>query len=83
MRSRSTRLWEELTGGDSPLFGAVADGAKFEQATTTFAPEVEWLARDLGAAASQVVLARALSSLPVSERMSSHVQARSTRRIAR
>lgn len=60
-----TRLWEELAGGDSRLFGAVADSAKFEQASTTFAREVEWLARDLGSVASEVDLARALSSLPV------------------
>lgn len=59
-----TRLWEELTVDPTP-FPAVADGAKLEQATTTFAPEAEWLARDLGGAASQVDLTRALSSLPV------------------
>jgi (1->4)-alpha-D-glucan 1-alpha-D-glucosylmutase len=45
---RLTRLWESVSG-DSRPFGEVALEAKLEQASTTFRPEVERLARELDA----------------------------------
>jgi (1->4)-alpha-D-glucan 1-alpha-D-glucosylmutase len=57
-----TALWEEISG-DSRPFGAYADEAKREQATTTFVPELERLARE--APRSVGGLDRAVSSLPV------------------
>jgi (1->4)-alpha-D-glucan 1-alpha-D-glucosylmutase len=56
-----TALWESISGDPRP-FGAYAEAAKLEQATTTFAPEVERLER-LWPGVSGV--ARALASLPV------------------
>ncbi len=47
-----TALWNELSGDQRP-FGAYALEAKLEQARTTFAPEVERLARAAQAAAGQ------------------------------
>jgi (1->4)-alpha-D-glucan 1-alpha-D-glucosylmutase len=57
-----TELWEELGGG---AFGAVAAEAKLEQASGTFRPELERLARELDPPGDLDVLARAVSSLPV------------------
>ncbi len=73
-----TRRWESVSG-DRRTFGEVAFEAKLEQAGGTFRPEVEWLARELGANDGAAVahistespsfdleaLARALSSLPI------------------
>jgi (1->4)-alpha-D-glucan 1-alpha-D-glucosylmutase len=59
-----TELWEELTGG-AAAFGEVAAQAKLEQATGTFRPEVERLARQLDPPGDVEALARAVSSLPV------------------
>jgi (1->4)-alpha-D-glucan 1-alpha-D-glucosylmutase len=69
-----TDLWNELAGDDRP-FGAYALAAKLEQARTTFAPEVQRLAREAheGAefgpahppAPEPQALAWALSALPV------------------
>ena len=57
-----TDLWVEISGDDR-RFGELAFEAKLEQARTTFAPEVERLARE---APERVAgLERALSSLPV------------------
>jgi (1->4)-alpha-D-glucan 1-alpha-D-glucosylmutase len=59
-----TRLWHELSG-DERRFEEIARGAKLAEAVTTFAPEVEWLDRELDEAAGDVDLPLALSSLPV------------------
>ncbi len=60
--ARLTALWEEVSGDARP-FSAYADEAKLEQASTTFAPELERLARE---APRQVGgLERAVSSLPI------------------
>ena len=72
-----TRLWESVSG-DARGFGDVAWEAKYEQASGTFRPEVEWLARELstndGAALNTLRsespkfvddLARALCSLAI------------------
>ena len=59
-----TRLWEEVAGG-AQAFGEVAARAKLEQATGTFRPEIERLARELDSPGDVEVLARAVSSLPV------------------
>src|SRR5579884_3078459 len=73
-----TGLWERVSG-DTRSFGEVAFAAKLEQATGTFRPEVERLARELDAANDGDLvdhastkspkfidgLARALSSLPI------------------
>ena len=62
-----TALWQEVSG-DRRAFGEVAFEAKLEQATGTFAPEVQRLARELPGAdppGGLDGLARALSSLPV------------------
>ncbi len=70
-----TRLWESVSGDPQP-FGEVAFEAKLEQARSTFAPELERLARELDDGESRAhmsrnspksieELARALSSLPV------------------
>ncbi len=72
-----TALWERVSG-DKRSFDQLAFDAKLEQARTTFTPEVERLARDLGSdfaagvldtrtesAKFEVDLARALSLLPV------------------
>ncbi len=62
-----TALWQEVSG-DRRGFGEVAFEAKLEQATGTFAPEVQRLARELEGAdppGGHAGLARALSSLPV------------------
>src|SRR4051794_32443160 len=57
-----TDLWVEVSGDDR-RFGELAFEAKLEQARTTFAPEVERLARE---APERVAgLERALASLPV------------------
>jgi (1->4)-alpha-D-glucan 1-alpha-D-glucosylmutase len=58
------RLWEDVSG-DARSFGDVAAEAKLEQATGTFAPEVERLARELDPPGDVDELARAVSSLPV------------------
>src|SRR4051812_4594514 len=55
-----TDLWEELTGDDRP-FDDVAYEAQLEQATTTFAREVEWL-RSL---AELPAIAETLAALPI------------------
>ena len=57
-----TALWEEISGDPRP-FAAYADEAKLEQATTTFAPELERLARE--APREVGGLERAVASLPV------------------
>ena len=59
-----TKLWEEVAGG-AQAFGEVAAQAKLEQATGTFGPEIERLARELDPPGDVEVLARAVSSLPV------------------
>jgi (1->4)-alpha-D-glucan 1-alpha-D-glucosylmutase len=61
-----TALWEELSG-DERSFGELAGGAKLEQITTTFGPELERLARELEAEPPGGLdgLARAVASLPV------------------
>jgi (1->4)-alpha-D-glucan 1-alpha-D-glucosylmutase len=59
-----TELWEEVAGG-AAAFGEVAAQAKLEQATDTFRPEVERLARELDPPGDVEVLARAVSSLPI------------------
>jgi (1->4)-alpha-D-glucan 1-alpha-D-glucosylmutase len=72
-----TTLWERVSGDARP-FGEVAFEAKLEQASTTFRPEVERLARELRANDGDFVttgvtespkllegLSAALSSLPV------------------
>jgi (1->4)-alpha-D-glucan 1-alpha-D-glucosylmutase len=72
-----TRLWESVSGDPRP-FGEVAFEAKLEQASGTFRPEVERLARELDTNDGDLVphgltkspkfveeLASALSSLPV------------------
>ncbi|HLY47758.1 MAG TPA: malto-oligosyltrehalose synthase [Solirubrobacteraceae bacterium] len=62
-----TALWREVSGDPRP-FADVALEAKLEQASGTFAPEVERLARELdGREPPEGIggLARALSSLPV------------------
>jgi (1->4)-alpha-D-glucan 1-alpha-D-glucosylmutase len=59
-----TELWEEVAGGGA-AFGEVAAQAKLEQATGTFRPEVERLARQLDPPGDVDTLARAVSSLPV------------------
>jgi (1->4)-alpha-D-glucan 1-alpha-D-glucosylmutase len=56
-----TALWEELAGDARP-FGAWAAEAKREQARTTFAPDLEWLARLRPDADG---LEEAVSALPV------------------
>jgi (1->4)-alpha-D-glucan 1-alpha-D-glucosylmutase len=56
-----TALWEEVSGDPRP-FGAWADEAKLEQATTTFAPEAERLEREWPGVQG---VPRALSALPV------------------
>jgi (1->4)-alpha-D-glucan 1-alpha-D-glucosylmutase len=58
-----TALWHELAGDARP-FSEWADEAKREQATTTFTPELERLARD-AAAADLGDLVAAVSGLPV------------------
>src|ERR687889_316785 len=55
-------LWEDISGDARP-FGAYADEAKLEQASTTFAPEVDRLRRE--APREVGGLERALASLPV------------------
>jgi (1->4)-alpha-D-glucan 1-alpha-D-glucosylmutase len=57
-----TALWEAISGDARP-FRAWADGAKLEQAETTFAPEVDRLRRE--APREVGGLERALASLPV------------------
>jgi (1->4)-alpha-D-glucan 1-alpha-D-glucosylmutase len=57
-----TELYESLVDDPRP-FGAVADEAKLEQATTTFTPEVERLGRLWPEVAGQ--LPAALSALPI------------------
>jgi (1->4)-alpha-D-glucan 1-alpha-D-glucosylmutase len=62
-----TALWEEVSG-DRRQFGEVAFEAKLEQASGTFSPEVERLARELEGGeppGGLDGLARALSSLAV------------------
>jgi len=72
-----TKLWEEVSG-DLRSFDEVALEAKLEQARTTFMPEVQRLARELGPDADRLLdalgggagggldaLARALASLSV------------------
>ena len=62
-----TSLWQESTGDRRP-FGEVAFEAKLEQASGTFSPELERLARELQGAevpGGMEGLARAVSSLPV------------------
>ena len=59
-------LWREVSG-DARGFAEVALEAKLEQASRTFRPELEWLARELGREppGGLDALARALASLPV------------------
>ena len=57
-----TALWEEIAGDGRP-FGAYADEAKLEQASTTFSAEVDRLRRE--APREVGGLERALASLPV------------------
>ena len=59
-----TRLWHELSDDERP-FAEIARGAKLAEAVTTFAPEVEWLDRELDGAAGELDLPLALASLPV------------------
>ncbi len=63
-----TKLWEEVSG-EERSFEEVALAAKLEQVRTTFAPEVQRLARELGDRVQPPggldALARALASLPV------------------
>jgi (1->4)-alpha-D-glucan 1-alpha-D-glucosylmutase len=62
-----TALWEQISG-DRRSFGEVALEAKLEQASATFAPELERLARELGGAeppGGLEGLRRAVCSLPV------------------
>ncbi len=59
-----TQLYRELTG-EGRGFEEVAAEAKLEQATTTFADEVEWLEARLGEAAEGLDLAAALASFHV------------------
>jgi len=66
-----TELWNEISGDARP-FGAYALEAKLEQALTTFAPEVQRLAREVQAGGGSTqpppepeALAWAVSTLPV------------------
>jgi (1->4)-alpha-D-glucan 1-alpha-D-glucosylmutase len=61
-----TALWEQISG-DRRSFGDVALASKLEQARGTFVPELDRLARTLGAERPLSIdqLARAVSSLPV------------------
>jgi (1->4)-alpha-D-glucan 1-alpha-D-glucosylmutase len=59
-----TALWEQVSG-DRRGFGEIALECKLEQASGTFAPEVDRLARTSGGRFSAEDLARAVSSLPV------------------
>jgi (1->4)-alpha-D-glucan 1-alpha-D-glucosylmutase len=61
-----TQLWEQVSG-DSRSFEQVAREAKLEQVRTTFAPELERLARELPEQArpDRDVLALAVASLPI------------------
>jgi (1->4)-alpha-D-glucan 1-alpha-D-glucosylmutase len=62
-----TMLWREVSGDARP-FGELALEAKLEQATGTFRPELERLARELGGGeppGGLDGLARSLASLPV------------------
>jgi (1->4)-alpha-D-glucan 1-alpha-D-glucosylmutase len=62
-----TGLWERISG-DRRAFGEVALEAKLEQASGTFAPELERLARELGVAevpGGLDRLRRAVASMPV------------------
>lgn len=64
-----TELWVEVSG-DTRTFAEVAAEARVEQATTTFRPEVERLARNAAASglddlADVDLLARALAAVPV------------------
>ena len=56
-----TNLWIRVSG-DQRDFDAVAIDAKLEQAQTTFAPEIEWLARAVGGSRA---IELALASMPV------------------
>ena len=65
--ARLTALWERVSG-DRRSFERVAHDAKLEQVRTTFAPELERLARELDSGAGAGIgdeLARALASLPI------------------
>jgi len=68
-----TRTWQRVSGDDRD-FGEVAFEAKLEQASTTFAHEVERLAR-LQPELNTDRLARALASLPVYRTYIAHGQA--------
>jgi (1->4)-alpha-D-glucan 1-alpha-D-glucosylmutase len=57
-------LWEEIAEDPRP-FAEHAFAAKLEQAAGVFAPDLEWLAGELGREISIEALARAVSSLPV------------------
>jgi (1->4)-alpha-D-glucan 1-alpha-D-glucosylmutase len=59
-----TVLWTDVVTRDSRPFGAWAYDAKLEQATTTFTPEVERLARVDGAPSAEA-LAVALATQPL------------------
>jgi (1->4)-alpha-D-glucan 1-alpha-D-glucosylmutase len=59
-----TRIWTQVSGEERG-FGEVAEEAKLEQATGTFRPELERLARSLGDDAPLDALAHALAALPV------------------
>ena len=59
-----TALWRELSG-DEHSFAHVAAAAKFEQATGTFAPEIERLAALTDVAGGGRALAGAVASFPV------------------
>jgi (1->4)-alpha-D-glucan 1-alpha-D-glucosylmutase len=59
-----TALWREISG-DERSFAEVAAQAKLEQATGTFAPEIDRLAGIANAAGGSEALARAAASFPV------------------
>ncbi len=61
---RLTALWVQLAGDPRP-FGKWALDAKIEQASGTFRPELERLARELGDPGRVDDLTRAVASLPV------------------
>ena len=59
-----TELWNAVAG-EPRQFASYAESAKLAEAVTTFAPEIEWLDRELDGAAGPIDLPLALASLPV------------------
>ena len=59
-----TELWNAVAG-EPREFASYAESAKLGEAVTTFAPEIEWLDRELDGAAGPIDLPLALASLPV------------------